>query len=151
MITTIRKRFRKWRAGRKRRDNPDVRGRLLFMASQIFHGLAVVKIAETFAPADRLRALEKQFDLFLELKRFLDETPRDTLRCKACDRCGFGYMLTNDLWKQVADEEEDLLCLQCVQARLDRPLRREDFTDVPLNEPIFAAMEIGASKPREVS
>ena len=40
-------------------------------------------------------------------------------------------MITDGLWKSVADD--GMLCIGCLEQRLARELRPEDFTRVPLN------------------
>jgi hypothetical protein len=44
------------------------------------------------------------------------------------------YMLHNELWAQVAADVDTMLCLDCFEKRLGRPLRAVDFAQVPLNE-----------------
>lgn len=51
------------------------------------------------------------------------------------------YMLTNKLWESIFPEEWGMLCLECAEKRLGRPLVASDFTDTPINQ-----MSSGASK-----
>lgn len=58
-----------------------------------------------------------------------------------CEDCGIDahkinewYMITYPVWDQVADRLE-VLCIGCLENRLGRKLKPEDFADVPLNHP----------------
>lgn len=60
----------------------------------------------------------------------------------ACDQCGGinePYMLTFELWEQVAGQDAlGLLCLSCVVNRLGRKLNKNDFLlEAPINHGIF--------------
>ncbi len=56
---------------------------------------------------------------------------------RGCDRCAKSdepYMLRGIIWKAVTDNtKENFLCLACVELRLGRSLRENDFTDMPIN------------------
>jgi hypothetical protein len=64
-----------------------------------------------------------------------------------CDDCGFGtlllneyYMVTDTVWKQAwAGHRKwwhlEILCIGCLEARLNRKLTRDDFIDAPINNP----------------
>ena len=61
-----------------------------------------------------------------------------------CDgKCGgnnMPYMITMELWKQVAGPEDDFLCLTCVEKRLGRQVTKKDFLHPdtnPINNGIF--------------
>lgn len=61
-----------------------------------------------------------------------------------CDgKCGgnnMPYMITHELWNQVAEPDDDFLCLSCVEKRLKRPLKKEDFLNPdsnPINNGFF--------------
>ena len=63
------------------------------------------------------------------------------LRCKDCGRCleyewkDHEYVMLHDaLWESIADHDEDLLCLLCIEARLGRGIRADDLTDAPIND-----------------
>ena len=45
------------------------------------------------------------------------------------------YMVKSDIWYSVVinDEEYRYLCIGCLESRLGRELRPEDFTDYPVN------------------
>jgi len=63
--------------------------------------------------------------------------------CADCGGHGYGYMLRDSLWVLVNRGSRDgFLCLPCVERRLGRPLRRDDFTDVPINAPIFYVFDL---------
>jgi hypothetical protein len=70
-----------------------------------------------------------------------------------CKDCGFDtlpldgsgaewYMVTDDIWKwagmgstvRVGLDVRDLLCIGCLESRLQRRLTPADFKDVPLND-----------------
>lgn len=64
----------------------------------------------------------------------------------ACMDCGMNtlheneyYMLTDDTWFAARSDVKDkykrtgMLCIGCVENRLGRQLRPDDFADVPLN------------------
>jgi len=44
------------------------------------------------------------------------------------------YMLHDELWAQVAADVDTMLCLDCFEKRLGRPLHAVDFAQVPVNE-----------------
>ena len=46
-------------------------------------------------------------------------------------------MIQDTLWKQVKKPREMYLCLYCVESRLGRKLKDEDFTKAPINEGYF--------------
>ena len=43
------------------------------------------------------------------------------------------YMLNNDLWKSIVPNIDGMLCIHCVEERLGRKVKYDDFSDVPLN------------------
>lgn len=47
------------------------------------------------------------------------------------------YMVTDSVWHAAssAGDEPQYLCLDCLERRLGRPLRPEDFAEFPINEP----------------
>ena len=48
------------------------------------------------------------------------------------------YMVQDHIWEEGVQEENrgNLICLDCLEKRLGRKLKIEDFTDYPVNEPI---------------
>lgn len=86
---------------------------------------------------------------------------RDYLRrktgipCDGCNRsCVFGvdyYMVTDAVWKTEAGLPAVgcLLCIACLSIRLDRPLAREDFVDVPVNAMWLEYFASGEIRPLE--
>lgn len=52
--------------------------------------------------------------------------------CDACDNCGWGPMLKNPLWTKIAREAK-YLCFDCMEERLGRELKTDDFTDCSMN------------------
>lgn len=51
-------------------------------------------------------------------------------------RVGHYYMVHNYVWAE-SDAGKGLLCLDCLEARLGRPLEAEDFTSAPVNADFF--------------
>ena len=58
--------------------------------------------------------------------------------CLDCDEntaaIGEGYMLRDDVWLEANPGGEGMLCVGCVERRLGRHLRPDDFTDCPMNQ-----------------
>ena len=56
-----------------------------------------------------------------------------------CLDCGFDtyygeyYMLADKLWLQANPKIDGMLCIGCVEKRLGRKLKKEDFINCPLN------------------
>lgn len=66
-----------------------------------------------------------------------------SIECDDCDAYGYGYLVKDEVWEAAtADEDADLLCLPCLEKRLDRPMRIADFPSVPINEPILHAFRL---------
>jgi len=60
-----------------------------------------------------------------------------------CKDCGIHtgeaheyYMVNNDLWKQHGTEQ-GMLCIGCLENRMQRQLTADDFTDCALNNGIY--------------
>jgi hypothetical protein len=62
-----------------------------------------------------------------------------------------GYMLNDKVWYQVMPTHKGWPHLACFEKRLGRPLREEDFEDVPLNRMLFLGIKIGRRAAKEVS
>lgn len=65
-------------------------------------------------------------------------------KCKDCSGVNHPYALTDEIWKKVISKEPVrrnkgnlYLCLFCVEKRLKRPLRDQDFNSAPINYGIF--------------
>lgn len=43
------------------------------------------------------------------------------------------YMLSDELWRSVNPGNDGMLCLWCLESRLNRPLCWDDFPDLPIN------------------
>lgn len=57
--------------------------------------------------------------------------------CVDCRIFGGHFMLHNDVWAKAAGKDsKGRLCLPCIEKRLGRPLVIDDFSAVPLNNPI---------------
>ncbi len=70
-------------------------------------------------------------------------TLQEETYCESCGNYGYGYMLDHDLWKEVSRGQR-FLCMLCVEDRLGRPLRTEDFDFMwAINQPILYAVDIG--------
>lgn len=75
-----------------------------------------------------------------------------TSDCRDCGEFGLGHMLDNDVWASLLTDEERqehpsggpndptkpslLLCLQCCEVRLGRPVTSDDLAEVPINRPL---------------
>ena len=44
------------------------------------------------------------------------------------------YMLQDELWARIAPDVDGMLCLDCAEKRLGRPLNSSDFSQMPINE-----------------
>ena len=44
------------------------------------------------------------------------------------------YMVKNEIWKKVNPELTGMLCITCLERKLGRQLKSEDFTDCLLNK-----------------
>ena len=55
----------------------------------------------------------------------------------SCEDCGSDYdehyMVQNDIWKAYG-AGDGMLCIGCLEKRIGRKLRRQDFIDLPINE-----------------
>lgn len=63
--------------------------------------------------------------------------PDETWNCKDCKFSTISeyYMVQKELWKHAVPEDPRcLLCIACLEKRIGRELKPEDFTDCPLNE-----------------
>lgn len=57
------------------------------------------------------------------------------------------FMVHDALWAAVVSDPRALLCLQCFQSRLGRPVTRADLRDVPCNAMFGILDEIPADAP----
>ena len=68
---------------------------------------------------------------------------RSDFCCCDCKGINDDYMLRHEVWEKVAGLKI-LLCLTCVQARLQRPLTRDDFDfSIPVNRTVLMGIRIG--------
>lgn len=121
-------------------------------------GRIVERAVETLSPVQQRELAERAHAMLVEMRQRMQAAQRDQqilrARCQAngCDRYGGNYMLLDGLWLSIIALRDDdvmlhgvgpvrYLCLRCAQKRLGRPLRRSDFLDVPINEPIFALFD----------
>lgn len=60
----------------------------------------------------------------------------DTFGCIDCGTCTLCireyYMVTDEVWES-ASLENGMVCISCLELRLQRTLQKNDFTDVPVN------------------
>jgi len=63
--------------------------------------------------------------------------------CMDCGGEDFGYMVKNDVWKEVGLRGKDRVCLRCLEKRLGRPVSPGDLTDALINEPIRHGIGMG--------
>lgn len=97
------------------------------------------------------RRLELAREVLPKFAKVLSEIYRPRVSDHACDSCkdnyGLGYMLIDDVWYAATrGHTKQVLCIECVQRLLGRPLTPEDFMPeevAPINGPIFSAMNIG--------
>lgn len=67
----------------------------------------------------------------------------DEFHCYDCDidtlEIGEYYMVDDHVWVTLAsmDENDGMLCIGCLEARIGRTLNNDDFTDAPVNHPTF--------------
>ena len=67
----------------------------------------------------------------------VDMTEPEPLVDFSCKDCASDYdedyMVQNDFWKAYGGGD-GMLCIGCLEKRIGRKLRRQDFTDLPVNE-----------------
>jgi len=56
---------------------------------------------------------------------------KDTLRISEY------YMVHDKLWLKASPNDFGMLCIKCLEKRLNRKLSKKDFTDCPVNQGIF--------------
>jgi len=78
-----------------------------------------------------------------------DHQVRDP-ECADCGAYGRGWVVKDEVWEEGAgDDAADFLCMICFQKRLGRQLEPADFKGVPLNLPVFCALELGRSEAQD--
>lgn len=69
-----------------------------------------------------------------------------------CETCGATwpemspFMVKDEIWQDVVLDEEAHLCLRCFRDKLGRPLREDDFTNVPLNDAFLCGFAIARGR-----
>ena len=54
--------------------------------------------------------------------------------CAACTNCnGEYYMVHDEVWETANPKRKGMLCVGCLELRLNRLLTKDDFTDAPVN------------------
>ena len=80
------------------------------------------------------------------LNSLIDQYKRAAQACEECARPvrlwpDADYVMVKDeLWAQVVDQDDDMLCRPCMETRLDRPISIEDLheDEPPCNQPFIA-------------
>ena len=61
-----------------------------------------------------------------------------SFKCLDCNintnKIGEYYMINFKLWNKINPKDDGMICVGCVEKRLGRKLKRNDFTICPLNE-----------------
>jgi len=52
-------------------------------------------------------------------------------------------MVKESVWKKEAGLGKEIICLDCLEKRIDRPLQFTDFTDAPINRDLRKGYEMG--------
>ncbi|WP_306364498.1 hypothetical protein [Nocardia sp. CC227C] len=47
------------------------------------------------------------------------------------------YTVHDALWQHAGARPDSILCIGCLESRLGRRLRHNDFLDAPLNDPVY--------------
>ena len=56
------------------------------------------------------------------------------LDCSMCTNCNYEYyMVTDQVWLEANPKDKGMLCIGCLELRLNRLLTKDDFSDCPLN------------------
>jgi hypothetical protein len=63
---------------------------------------------------------------------------REAWLCLDCKKDTFiseeYYMLWHRIWRRINYKIDGMICLDCAEKRLGRPLHRDDFTKAPVNQ-----------------
>lgn len=66
------------------------------------------------------------------------------LDCKCCTNCAYEYYMVHDsVWHEANPKDKGMLCIGCLESRLKRILKSEDFTGAPIN---YMASITGSSR-----
>lgn len=52
-----------------------------------------------------------------------------------CRKIDEYYMVNDNIWFEYVPEHDGMLCLGCLEERMQRKLSKSDFTDAPINSP----------------
>ncbi|MEU4204240.1 hypothetical protein [Streptomyces sp. NPDC045470] len=76
--------------------------------------------------------------------RWCRRPERDEFPCHDCglltaplDGPDEWYTVMDSVWERAGADEESVLCIGCLEARLDRRLRHTDFVTAALNDPDY--------------
>lgn len=64
--------------------------------------------------------------------------------CVVCDAFPDPYMVKPEVWAHAGFPRDVLVCLSCLEKAFGRPLVIQDFTEAPINIPIFLGFRMGA-------
>jgi hypothetical protein len=78
----------------------------------------------------------------LRLKRSVQN--RTDIDCKRCGVIDSGYMVHDVLWVAAGLKRDDIVCADCFEKALGRPLQPDDLTVSILNERFFRGFRMGA-------
>ena len=86
---------------------------------------------------------------FIQRRLTLNGIPfiQTKIDCQDCGhrdhQCILDYVVVDEVWQQVADPLDGILCLSCLEDRLGRGIREEDLKDIPVNRTLRRGIEIG--------
>lgn len=63
--------------------------------------------------------------------------------CSVCDAYPDPYMVKPEVWAHAGFPRDVLVCLSCFEKAFGRPLVLQDFTEAPINIPIFLGFRMG--------
>lgn len=69
--------------------------------------------------------------------------------CTFCSAFPDSYMVENSVWEEAGFDKRELVCLSCLRLHLGRSLKIEDFTEAPVNQPIFLGFMLGQQYGRD--
>lgn len=83
---------------------------------------------------------------YLRIERMM-RWKRPAARCDYCGGIDGGYMVHDDLWiSLIGPKHCGLVCLDCLQAKLPRPLKLSDFKEVPINHLLRVGYDMAIRK-----
>jgi len=67
----------------------------------------------------------------------------DRFKCKLCQHPAEHYMVTDDLWRLIHEDEDDdrgVLCIDCLIEKLGRPIGPHDLKPAAINKSLLTGM-----------